>query len=434
MGPYQPETTVQTLNSGSRVLSGDYAEIGPALTINNERLHHFHSSYPQPGTHPPLPSPHPMFTSFHSSIEMAANSGNNSTDYENPYDLPDIVSQSFDSVGTNYHVLERVHHQSAAGENRGSSGPRSTTSSFSTPPGSPPYHTLEESASHMTMTSSSTVEENPGHPSHEHRLSRLEPIPEHPYHVLENGSKAPTTSNTECTATSQSSTSTMSATAKSIADREYDKLIGPPHLYHILQHSPSLNKPRIHRFQFSEYDSLEPKQSQTRKEQNVCTLTPSTSPDIHPLTESLSSNSSVEGSAVFDDPQYVFSPEPPQQTVPTGASCTHNRPPGFAQNQRETANLTKYSGDYERDPTYMMRLHSISVSPKLLIPSLKTTEMSNSQDDSGFCCYASSSTELKRQSSLPNIYQALRTDTMELPHAHYQRIVKQHSQPNKTNT
>lgn len=413
--------------------------------MNSERLRHLNSSYPQPGHPPPLPSPHPMFTAFHSSIEMAAGLESNDGEYEHPYDLPilppddddDVAQLPPNSVDTDYHVLERARHQPAVGgEMRGNSGPCSTTSSFSTPPDSPSYHTLEELAGHMTSVSSALTDHLP----HEHRLSRLEPIPEHPYHVLENGNESATTKLSDAGPSTLPSIS--GATDSSIVNREYDRLIGPPHLYHILQHSPSLNKPRIHHYQFSEYDSLAPKQlPETRLDTaltTTTTLTPCTTPDLQPPTDTLSSDSSANGSAVFDDPQYGLSPEPPEHVPPTDDSCTHTVPLAFVQSHnRDTNDATKYSGDYERDPTYMMRLHSSSCSPKLLLSSsqlIKTVPLSGSQDDSGFCCYVTSNeTELKRQWSLPNVYQALQMDTMDT-HTPYQRVVKQHCQPSKTST
>lgn len=428
--PYQPESTQPSLNGTQRRdLSGDYAEIGPALIMNNERLHHLHSSYPQPSNPPPLPHPHPRFMAFHSSIERAVDPYSISGGYENPYDLPILPREDTLSVtmrSQDYDVLERGLVR--VSENCGTCP---ETSSFSTPPDSPSYHTLENSGIHSASVEISGTLDFP----QEHRISRLETIPEHPYHVLEMDSEQSALQLSAAGSTGD--TPVVPSTTDSTDDLAYDRLIGPPHLYHILEHSPSLNKPRIHRFQFSDHNPLE--QNQSRNEHATANQTPSHSPDIYIRTESLSSDSSG-GSDVFDDPQYVLSPEPP---VLVDSACTHGRPPAFVQSlllQKELGNRSKYCGDYERDPTYMRRLHSNSTSPKLLLASpelVNCIDVTSSQDDSGFCTYGiRQEIELKRQSLLPNIphiYQSLQAETMD-PHLLYQRVLKQGSQSSETST
>ncbi len=436
--PYQPESTQSSLNGTQRRdLSGDYAEIGPALIMNNERLHHLHSSYPQPSNPPPLPHPHPRFMAFHSSIERAVDPYRIS-EYENPYDLPILLPENTRPANfvarrsQNYDILERGLPPVRVREH---SGVFSETSSFSTPPDSPPYHTLESPGIHSALTEISGTLDFP----QEHRISRLETIPEHPYHVLEKESvqSASQLSASESTGDSP----VVPFTTDSINDLAYDRLIGPPHLYQILENSPSLNRPRIHRFQFSDHPI------ESRNEHATAHLTPSHSPDLYIRTESLSSDSSMSSASdVFDDPQYVLSPEPPGHSAVgdvVNSGCTHGKPPAFVQSlllQKDSANRSKYCGDYERDPMYMQRLHANSTSPKLLLASperVNCIDGISSQDDSGFCTYGiQQEIELKRQSSLPNIphiYQSLQATTMD-PHLPYQRVLKQGSQSSETST
>lgn len=427
-----------------RDLSGDYAEIGPALIMSNDTLQSLHSSYPGPRTPPPLPCPHPRFTAFHSNLEMGVEP-HDITGYENPYDLPIHSDRGPEQINSGaqsqtYHILERnLPPLGQLSQDRHSPAIFSDTSSFSTPPESPPhYQTLGcppcTAPTHPPMPEYvGTV--NPLEYSYEPYSSRLETIPEHPYHVLER--------ETDGSVAAVHTQAGMDRAESTDDELEYDRLIGPPHLYQILEHSTSTNKPKIHQFQFGDYNTLESPLTvnQETNEQNL--TVPSHSPELHVTTQFSLSDSSTDNE-VFSDPQtddlLERSVDQPSSTVQT---CTHGRPPTFLHSFLiQPVDLFKYSGDYERDPSYMQRLHSTDSSlesPKLLLPSPNFTgrfNLMSSQDDSGFCLHtAQPQKELRRQSSLPNIphiYQALQARTMDPP-LPYERIIKKDGQSIETN-
>ena len=427
--------------------------------MNTDHLRHLHSSYSESGNNPPpLPQPNPGMVAFHSSVGMEVDPYSISG-YENPYDLPELpptdsrTGTNQPDTGTsqmqNYHVLERVLPLGVP-RREVNSELFSDTSSFSTPPDSPPhnYQTLQNTSStaaHALTSSPSLPQEQvqevrispQGYEfPQEHRLSRLETIPEHPYHVLDKD---------ESTTSMPIAADSIPAQAANSLDTtdDYDRLVSPPHLYHILEHSPSLNKPRIHQFHFSDYNHLEKAAPAGREPVSspAQASSPTTSPVLPMLTDSFSSESSLSESEVFDDPQYLLSPESKrrspsdeQSSKEDGAQAyTHNLPKLLT--TQDTVDLTKYFGDYERDPVYMQRLKSIS--PKLYQLS-RGHDLTGSQDDSGFCSINSNShqTELKRQSSLPDIfhvYQPLQAKTMD-PRLPYEKVKKCSSQSSEPNT
>ena len=467
--------------------------------MNSDRLLHLHS-YSEIRDAPPLPQSHPRITSFQSSAGPYGTSG-----YENPYDLPILPPEEtrsgvdeVDSETRGYHVLERVMptgQSSTDNQNREtemSPGLISESSSFSTLPDSPlhNYHTLEHpdnqlgDGSHVLSSSAHDqqllydltqhlpFQPQPYDSAQERRGSRLETIPEHPYHVLEGQSDRATTAghNEATSAATESAGSSKCADGKAITssnveddvcstdDQEYDRLVDPPQLYHVLDHSPSLNRPRIHEFHFSEYNRLQgvgpPRQD------NPIALLDFANPqktDLSMLTDSLSTESSLNDSDMFDDPQYILSPVARRKSVMAKTpglqkgeshSCTHGRPPVFLQEGfpgrvvrvEETVAHSKYCGDYERDPSYMRQLHSTSPQMTSLVSQLPESRDSTfSQDDSGFVTYCSQnhSRELRRQSSLPDIshvYQSLQPKTMDPPCSPYEKLKKQNSSPNETST
>ena len=418
--------------------------------MNTDHLRHVHSNNP-----PPLPQPNPGMAAFHSSVGMEVDPYSISG-YENPYDLPELpptdsrTGTNQPDTGTsllqNYHVLERVLPYGAP---RGefNSELLSDTSSFSTPPDSPPhnYHTLHNAsgtAVHvLTSLPQEQVQEVCIPPQgyelpQEHRLSRLETIPEHPYHILDTDESTISMPIVADPIPNQAENS-----SDSTDDRDYDRLVSPPHLYHILEHSPSLNKPRIHQFHFSDYSHFGKAVSAGREPTGspAQVLNPTKSPVLPMLARSFSSESSSSESEVFDDPQYLLSPESKRRSPSDEGSSkeegaqahTHHLPKLLT--AQDTVDLTKYSGDYERDPVYMQRLQSIS--PKLYQLS-RGNDLTGSQDDSGFCSVNNNShqTELKRQSSLPDIfhvYQPLQAKTMDpcLPYEKVKRYSSQSSEP-----
>ena len=497
--PYQPDvslsSTLSSRNTQNRDLSGDYAEIGPALIMNSDRLHHLHS-YSEIQEAPPLPQAHPRMASFQSNSGPYRTSG-----YENPYDLPihppEETRSGVDEIDSNtcgYHVLERIiptGQRSTDNQTEIGPGLISESSSFSTLPDSPPhnYHTLENpdnlgKGSHVLSSSSgdSTHDQQlynlthhlpfqpqPYDSTQERRMSRLETIPEHPYHLLEGqsdqgtateviGSTSPGKEPTDSSKSDDRKATTSAGNQDDVCstdDQEYDRLVDPPQLYHVLDHSPSLNRPRIHEFHFSDYNRLQgagpPRQDKTIP--HIHFVNPQKT-DLSMSTDSLSSESSLSDSDMFDDPQYVLSPVSKRKSVLANARdsqkgesypCTHGRPPVFLQeglsgrvvivdNKQENVDLSKYCGDYERDPSYMRQLHSTSPQFNSFISQLpKSRDSTFSQDDSGFVTYCSQnqSRELKRQSSLPDIshvYQSLQPKTMDPPGSPYEKLQKQNSE------
>ena len=228
-------------------------------------------------------------------------------------------------------------------------------------------------------------------------------------------------------------------------DGEYDRLIDPPHLYHILEHSPSLpGCPRVHSFDMQTtattdtYSHLEPGYC-TKEDTHLQQL-----PHIHfasqhtNASDTYSSESSLEAteSNVFDDPQYLVGLPSRARVVKSACSMrdklkelqmTHGQhrqqPPALGHRDKTEAHsdsiLLKYSGDYERDPVYMQKLYNESQrhsshgesSNGVSQHPLRILDDSMWCDDSGFATYSS------RRSSLPNlgkhIYQPLETETLE---------------------
>lgn len=450
-------------------MSGEYAEIGPALSVSQEYGHAniLHSSLP------PIP------TEMDPENYQFSNPG-----YENPYDLlvfpvqtetteaGDVTSsksqektEGADSQNVkshDYHMLEQIVP---------------ATLDLTTPVTSPQhtYHTLENTAPSLVASgddpdaTTSAYDDIIRHEPSQRlscdstsELSRLPTIPEndledqrsveyvnmvqHHYHPSDAVSPDLSTrvDLKDCTGFSESSKD----------DGEYDRLIDPPHLYHVLEHSPSLpGCPRIHSFDMTTttYSHLEA--GHCAKEDAY--LLPhihfvSQHMDVKNASDTYSSESSLEAteSNVFDDPQYLVGP--PSRTRVVKSACSmrdklkelqkshsyvqqHGQPPTLVQRDKTEAHsdsiLMKYSGDYERDPVYMQKLynesqrhssHGESSTTSIQHP-LRIMDDSMWCDDSGFGTYSS------RRSSLPNlgkhIYQPLETDTLE-PVQPYDKLKK----------
>ena len=459
---------IRTDTAHHRTMSGEYAEIGPALSASQEYGHTniLHSSLP------PIP------TEMDPESNQFQNPG-----YENPYDLlifpaqtqataeaddvmpsksQEKIQEGADSQNVkshDYHMLEQI---------------APTTLESTTPVISPQhtYHTLENTAQSLVesddkpdATASAYDDIIPSEPSQRlscdstSELSRLPTIPENDMedqgsveyvnivqpgpHYHPSDAVSPDLSTIadlkDCTGFSESSKD----------DGDYDRLIDPPHLYHVLEHSPSLpGCPRIHSFDMSTttatYSHLEPGHCAN---EDIHVLLPhihfvSQHADVKNASDSYSSESSLEAteSNVFDDPQYLVGL--PSQTRMVKSACSmrdklkelqktygyaqqHGHPPTLVHRDKTEAHsdsiLMKYSGDYERDPVYMQKLYNESQRHSSHDESSTCTGISQHPlrvmddsmwcDDSGFATYSS------RRSSLPNlgkhIYQPLETETLE---------------------
>ena len=403
------------------------------------------------------------------------------------------VSRSHD-----YQILERmlpVRHEM--------SDTISESSSFSTPPLSPHnYHTLEDeqvSQDFSRPTTTSSVSHDFDHQSHDSvRLScdsiemsgtnRLPTIPEHPYNSSEEDiptafeEESPvklepsSTTTTTCTNAvngsdivtpsytdpeiSEGAAESFAESSKDTEEQEYDRLIDPSHLYHILEHSSTAsNRPRIRELANSSYSQLEPTKqrsastSSTGRGQHLITHLHFHNPQIDRVTaDSPTSDSSLDDDrTIFDDPQYQTSPlkrrNPPlirsssdSTSVPLSrpTKCTHGHPPRFLNIDKDVSEcsgleLAKYRGDYERDPSYMLQLKKKASrsSPDSDVEGVSgyIRETSSSHDDSGFLTFSGSTSPVNyntRRASMPDfphVYQALETSTLNTLQP-YERIRK----------
>jgi hypothetical protein len=451
-------------------MSGEYAEIGPALSMSQEYGHAniLHSSLP------PIPT----------ELDPRSNQFQN-PGYENPYDLLVFAAQAqtaeADDVTSSKspEKSEGADSQNVKSHDYHMTVPATLDST--TPVISPQhtYHTLEntipsfvESFDDRDATISAYDDIIPREPSQRlscdstSELSRLPTIPENDLedqrsvedvnvvqagpHLHPSDAVSPDLSTRvdlkDCTGFSESPKD----------DGEYDRLIDPPHLYHILEHSPSLpGCPRVHSFDMTNatdtYSHLEP--GHCTKEDPHLLL-----PHIHIVSQhtstsdTYSSESSLEAteSNVFDDPQYLVGLPSRARVVKSACSMrdkleelqkTHgynmqqhrHQPPTLGDRDKTEAHsdsiLLKYSGDYERDPVYMQKLYNESQrqsshgesSTSVSQHPLRILDDSMWCDDSGFAMYSS------RRSSLPNlgkhIYQPLETETME-PVQPYDKLKK----------
>ena len=429
---YRPPDISIQITSGSRSLrgSGDYAEIGPPLvTLRSQALGHDYSEIPEI-----LP---PYFRSGDPTSDQQTQESYISPDDENPYDIPTVPpdlrppqeaqsdttgdSSSADSSETrNYHILERIplsaHHP--APTSPPPSLPQDDTSP--SPPMSPHnYHVLEDPPYQDTQY--------PHTAALEKGTSRLQTIPEHPYHVLEEKSKS-----RECSTESEGISieqemkeatpgftdpeieERSSAETKELEDGEYDRLVGPPHLYHILERSPSEIRPRIREFPNS-YDHLD-----ARCCQETLAIRLPSPPTEETTLSCLSGMTNSDAGEMFDDPQYTVSPK--HKPVGKAKSDIGGVQPSrqhFRNRVKEmqVIDLAKYCGDYERDPSYMARLNRSPVVQNRA----KATE-----DCTDYAYTPLSAFSTLRGSSLPDIphiYQALEAGTKD-PLEQYEKLKK----------
>ena len=451
----------------SRNLSGDYAEIGPALSDSLERGYSLIGV--SRSTLPPLP------TELNPETDQFPTTG-----YENPYDLPMFPpgqeprrqtaaqlnklssSSEVQIEGTDsheYHMLEQMaplgstaapspvspqhtYHILESPNSHLSSSPPVSCDPSSTPSGpdvdDDEYDDVIQHEPSPRLSCSSATETGRLPTIHENELEDQRSVEfsdvVSPTHPTDTVSPDVTLNDPEdCTGFSECSKD----------DGEYDRLVDPPHLYHVLEHSPLPGGPCIHNIAPAMYSSLETIHSSKRKgtplQTHVHFLTPQSG--VTNLTYSSGSSIDATETNVFDDPQYLVSTpgrtrlaakcDQERRKRQRSQSYTHEPPSMFscqtAEAQSETS-LSKYSGDYERDPVYMCHLYNVSEKRSLtnssngsLLPLLRARDGSMYRDDSGFSTYSGSSRlslqDREKGSSLPDltkhIYQPLETDTLE---------------------
>ena len=271
--------------------------------------------------------------------------------------------------------------------------------------------------------------------------STLPAIPEHQYHILEDNHQG-------CTRVRHNGVHEVGDSSEprppqilyhlSLSEDEgYDRLVGPPHIYHILQKSPSLIRPRFREVSpVSGYHHLDTRMdsgartsgstsSKQHHQQHVRLHAPSIDSDSPHSEES----SMVSGSEIFDDPQYNFSPKrnfggsggqqkkpPPQRNSHSGQVTTLERKKAG----KGAVNLSKYRGDYERDPMYMQKLSDPAASKE-------------SADHVNVCLLMNSGSN--KSASLPDIthtYQSLQALTRD-PLRNYEMLHRRRLDVNPTN-
>lgn len=491
----------------SRNLSGDYAEIGPALANSLER------GYSLIGVSrsslPPIPT----------ETDPVVVQQVQTPSYENPYDLPNFptgneheqrkinadwtskppevlvpAAEETDSQSREsheYHMLEQIAPLSATTVS--SPSPSPLTSPHHT------YHTLEAPNSPPTPSSSTLLSCDPDstpnsfaenddvdlyddiiqpETSQSTRLScgsavepvRLPTIPENELEgqtvkefsndavVLNSIHPGPTDTVSPDFSTMASRDDCTGFSESSKDDEEYDRLVDPPHLYHILDHSALPGSTRVHNFAPAIYSNLEAGISHVKRKcgvHNIHLLTPQSG--MTNLTYSSGSSLDASENNIFDDMQYFVGPPGKARVVVVrSAACnperkelrsrchsyTHGHPLPFDGQTNEplsgVATLSKYSGDYERDPVYMKQLYNESENTKGVEenPGDKNSNLRQplvSMDDSFWHVDSMrlltrlSLQDREKGSSLPNltkhIYQSLAADTLE-PLQPYDRLNK----------
>ncbi len=436
--------------------SGDYAEIGPALQSALRSNHtHYYSEIPE------LPFP-----------RSRNDRPDGQSRDENPYDEPSLppgfqardVDQSIEEGVTQeanvadqntenstlqgYQILERFPNHSQVQHTAAppTSSPPPPTSSppppptsdnieagFTSPPVSPhSYHILEESLYSPEM--GGVVGEDYLYPTiTDCSTTRLSTIPEHPYHVLEGNSSSPfllrlSSDDTDAieldikeatpdfvdleVGEAVTSTSTTTSRDTGFEDREYDRLVDPRQLYHILERSSPGNRPRICGLPDG-YDRLD---NGIKGRKGAHFLSPQTEDTTISSLSGTSGVSSEDGSCpdrnsrMFDDPQYIYSPKrKAQRSRSKDDEVLHPHQGRSVAYSVEDIDLTKYCGNYERDPCYMARIRRMSAAQNRAKAAEDCTDYASYSPLSRFGTLSSGS-------SLPDIahvYQSLEADTRD---------------------
>lgn len=256
----------------------------------------------------------------------------------------------------------------------------------------------------------------------------LPAIPEHPYHVLENGrfKQRDRVIQEGISSVEVAPLPQILHRLSFSEDEGYDRLVGPPHIYHILQKSPSLVQPRIRECSpTSGYHHLdnriehEAPLTKARMHDHA-SLPPRPLPPLTLLDDVLLSeeSSTVSSNGLFDDPQYNVSPKrvinghglatKPHRNSHSGQVTTLER----KKIDEKAINLSKYRGNYERDPTYMV--HKL------------TEPITNEDSGHANACLRKGPMGSNKSASLPDIthtYQSLQTFTRD-PLRNYEILKK----------
>ena len=401
--PYRLPNVIQTVNSDASSTSGVYDEIHTALSQYDGA----HACMINIATHdyqeiPVVEQAEVSERNSPTHTESRENSAPTSCEnnaaprqsYENPYDLPDQLLQCSMDHSTNSQPVSplvltgasvtpshKCGHKLHGKRNLSSSESQETESSVES------SSDLSHSNVHLTQLIGDNPEirdqSRPADTKDEIELqvevelmNQESSAPpnnskkENPYHTLEDDTSPPSDAqflqNTYINLTGNEAASTPNTAAplvfpplKPPSEDGYDRLVGPPHIYHILQKSPSLLRPRVRECSpTSGYHHLD-----TRMDSGAC------SPHRFPLADDIiilqgeesSTNSSSE---IFDDPQYTFSPKRVISVALSNLESHRNSTTGqFSTLERAKIergiDLSKYRGDYERDPMYMKLIHRL---------------------------------------------------------------------------
>ena len=426
-------------SSQSRNGSGEYAEIGPALFMLQSRHHETLNSSHDYSEIPELP-PERRRTNHMATTTELQQTGSETlmegTNSENPYDLPvlseepeepeNVVDAEEDPVTRTdpevqspdphkYHILEEPPIDSDSSKETPVSDGILPVSSPTSPHS---YHVLEGPPSDAQYLCHSHAEGG---------IFQLQTIPEHPYHVLEEGQTLSSQIMETDPSTFRNSQTLKEATPgftdpevcdetfdsndpkSDLENREYDRLVGPQHLYHILEKSSSALRPVICEFPLTGYTNLDHQAIHPPQTHASChLLEPKTDESVVSSKSESSTDSSFE--AAFDDPQYLISPRRRPINIKAKSDveshCRRVYANGRFEGYTQAVDLTKYLGDYERDPSYVALLHKRSTD--------KSSEVSCRDHH----------TRRSSLPDLPHVYQALESTTMD-PRQQYERLRKQ---------
>lgn len=275
-------------------------------------------------------------------------------------------------------------------------------------------------APHVDIVIEPTIEESIA-------VKTLPMIPEHPYHVLEEqqvrDDQLPTTSENDSSFESSVELAPPPKILPRLSlseDEGYDRLVGPPHIYHILHKSPSLPRPQVRECSPSSgYHHL--------------THTMENGDQVHsplPLPDDLlysEENSTISGSELFDDPMYNCSPKRAFKGAPPTPHNSHNGTLETTKREKPI-DLAKYRGDYERDPTYMKFIREASK---------QRNEPAEESDHTDVAPLMKDTLSSIKSTSLPDIttrpmYQSLQTLTRD-PLRNYEMLHKRQLTVNAAN-
>jgi hypothetical protein len=274
-------------------------------------------------------------------------------------------------------------------------------------------------------------------PSEEDESTPVSAIPEHPYHVLkerlvqsaesQNGSQSERDQSCDAAAPPPQILRRVSLSE----DEGYDRLVGPPHIYHILQKSPSFARPQFRECSpTSGYHRLDNRMESGVQGPPQGALCLNTTPPLsdNPLPNEEESLSVISDSELFDDPLYNFSPkralngDPPTQSHCNGHSGEVEKTTVEKTTVDKAGNLSKYRGDYERDPTYMKRIQKLTE-----VSTTPSDELSKENSDhTDVCVHVKDTCSSDHTASLPDkthTYQSLQTLTRD-PLRNYEMLQK----------